>query len=123
MDNSARKSASEVASEISEKGEDTQITKVLSDLVSKGVGFHHAGLGVLTRNIVERSFKAGVIKLLTATQTLAPGWSLPGKTGVFVPVFLDMTQNMEAICLLVSWNTNKFVGVPEDQVMTLLVKR
>ena len=87
LDNSARKSAAEVASEISEKGEDTQITKVLSDLVSKGVGFHHAGLGVLTRNIVERSFKAGVIKLLTATPTLAAGVNLPARRVVLASVF------------------------------------
>jgi helicase len=87
LDNSARKSAAEVASEILEKGEDTQITKILSDLVSKGVGFHHAGLGVLTRNIVEKSFKTGVIKLLTATPTLAAGVNLPARRVVLASVF------------------------------------
>src|SRR5918996_1542003 len=47
LDTVARKSAANVALEILEEGEDIAITRILSDLVSKGVGFHHAGLGVL----------------------------------------------------------------------------
>jgi helicase len=87
LDTVARKSAASVASEILEKGEDIAITRILSDLVSKGVGFHHAGLGVLTRNLVEKSFKTGVIKLLTTTPTLAAGVNLPARRVILASVF------------------------------------
>src|SRR5918995_2059504 len=87
LDTIARKSAANVALEILEKGEDIAITRILSDLVSKGVGFHHAGLGVLTRNLVEKSFKAGVIKLLTTTPTLAAGVNLPARRVILASVF------------------------------------
>lgn len=87
LDTIARKSAANVALEILEKGEDIAITRILSDLVSKGVGFHHAGLGVLTRNLVEKSFKTGVIKLLTTTPTLAAGVNLPARRVILASVF------------------------------------
>jgi helicase len=87
LDKLERKSAAKVALEISEKGEDTEITRNLSELVSKGVGFHHAGLGALTRNLVEMSFKTGVIKLLTATPTLAAGVNLPARRVILASVF------------------------------------
>lgn len=87
LDTIARKSAANVALEILEKGEDIAITRTLSDLVSKGVGFHHAGLGVLTRNLVEKSFKTGVIKLLTTTPTLAAGVNLPARRVILASVF------------------------------------
>ena len=87
LDKLERKSAAKVALQISEKGEDTEITKNLSELVSKGVGFHHAGLGVLARNLVEMSFKTGVIKLLTATPTLAAGVNLPARRVILASIF------------------------------------
>ena len=87
LDKSERKSAAKVALQISEKGEDTEITRNLSELVSKGVGFHHAGLGVLARNLVEMSFKTGVIKLLTATPTLAAGVNLPARRVILASIF------------------------------------
>lgn len=87
LDKLERKSAAKVALQISEKGEDTEITRNLSELVSKGVGFHHAGLGVLARNLVETSFKTGVIKLLTATPTLAAGVNLPARRVILASIF------------------------------------
>jgi helicase len=87
LDNLERKSAADAAYQISDKGEDTEITRVLSELVSKGVGFHHAGLGGVTRNLVETSFKRGVIKLLTATPTLAAGVNLPARRVILASVF------------------------------------
>ena len=87
LDKLERKSAAKVALQISEKGEDTEITRNLSELVSKGVGFHHAGLGVLARNLIEMSFKTGVIKLLTATPTLAAGVNLPARRVILASVF------------------------------------
>ena len=45
--------------------------------VSKGTAFHHSGLVAKQRKLIEDSFKAGKIKMLTATPTLAFGVNLP----------------------------------------------
>src|SRR3712207_7482201 len=42
------------------RGDDSEITKALAKLVSKGVAFHHAGLAPSSREIVESSFRKGV---------------------------------------------------------------
>jgi helicase len=61
------------------KGEDIELTANLLQVVSKGVAFHHAGLGTSTREIVEQAFKQGTVKLLVATPTLAAGVNLPAR--------------------------------------------
>ena len=45
----------------------------LSDLVLKGVAFHHAGLVYKQRKLVEQSFRQGLIKFIVSTPTLALG--------------------------------------------------
>ncbi len=87
LDSKSRKSAAKLALEILETGEDTELTKVLSDVSSKAVGFHHAGLGLSLRNLVEESFKTGVIKLLIATPTLAAGVNLPARQVILSSIF------------------------------------
>lgn len=52
----------------------------LSNVIERGVGFHHAGLPFELRKAVETAFKKGVIKVLTATPTLAAGVNLPART-------------------------------------------
>ena len=60
--------------------EKTQISEELCEVVKCGVAFHHAGLAGAHRKIIEDSFKAGRIKVLTATPTLAFGVNLPART-------------------------------------------
>ncbi len=71
-----------VASDISYHGEKTSLTDQLANAVSRGAAFHHAGLSREHRRIVEAAFKAGNIKILTATPTLASGVNLPARTVV-----------------------------------------
>lgn len=49
----------------------------IRDLVPKGLGIHHAGMARSDRNLMERLFAEGVIKVLCCTATLAWGVNLP----------------------------------------------
>ena len=86
LDKGARELAVKASSEILAREDDSEITKTLAKLVSKGVAFHHAGLAPSSREIVESSFRKGVIKLLTATPTLAAGVNLPARRVVIASI-------------------------------------
>lgn len=49
----------------------------LRDLLPKGLGVHHAGMARADRNLMERLFSEGVLKVLCCTATLAWGVNLP----------------------------------------------
>ncbi|KZF21219.1 Sec63-domain-containing protein [Xylona heveae TC161] len=49
----------------------------LRDLLPKGIGTHHAGMARTDRNLIERLFTEGVLKVLCCTATLAWGVNLP----------------------------------------------
>ncbi|EFC37605.1 dead box RNA helicase [Naegleria gruberi] len=49
----------------------------LKELVPKGLGIHHAGLVRSDRNLVEKLFSEGIIRVLCCTSTLAWGVNLP----------------------------------------------
>ncbi len=71
---------SEVANRILQRGERTRLTEELAGMVRKGTAFHHAGLPSIHRKIVEDAFRNRLIKILTATPTLAAGVNLPSRT-------------------------------------------
>lgn len=58
-------------------------TKVLRQALSKGIGFHHAGLLPVLKNLVEDLFAKGLINVLYATETFAVGINMPAKTVCF----------------------------------------
>jgi len=60
-------------------GERTRISDLLAELVERGTAFHHAGLGSAHRRLIEKAFRNGKIKVLTATPTLAFGVNLPAR--------------------------------------------
>ncbi|SMR47532.1 unnamed protein product [Zymoseptoria tritici ST99CH_3D1] len=49
----------------------------IRELVQKGMGTHHAGMPRSDRNMIERLFAEGVLKVLCCTATLAWGVNLP----------------------------------------------
>jgi len=58
-------------------------TERLRHLASRGVLYHHAGLLPIYKEIVERLFTTGLVKLLFATETFALGVNMPAKCVVF----------------------------------------
>ncbi|CAM1511342.1 Fc.00g088550.m01.CDS01 [Cosmosporella sp. VM-42] len=52
-------------------------SKEIRELLSKGIGVHHAGMARADRNLMERLFGEGVLKVLCCTATLAWGVNLP----------------------------------------------
>lgn len=59
--------------------ESTPVGKKLSDCVSCGIAFHHAGLDYGQRRTVEEGFRNRSIKCIVATPTLAAGINLPAR--------------------------------------------
>ncbi len=62
-------------------------TDHLRRLLEKGTAYHHAGLLPTLKEVVERIFTTGLIKLLFATETFAVGVNMPARTVVFNSVF------------------------------------
>ena len=62
---------------------DEQATRDLFALASHGVGFHHAGMLPVHKEVVERLFTSGLLKLLFTTETFALGINMPARTVVF----------------------------------------
>ncbi|HEV8360342.1 MAG TPA: DEAD/DEAH box helicase [Candidatus Thermoplasmatota archaeon] len=59
--------------------EATTVEGRLGKGVRDGVAFHHAGLTNRQRSAVEKAFKAGLLKVIVATPTLAAGINLPAR--------------------------------------------
>jgi helicase len=73
--------------------EDSRSKEFLSQLLEHGVAFHNADLDWDQRDIVERWFRRGEIKVICATTTLAMGLNLPAKN-----VFIDPERWEQDCC-------------------------
>ncbi len=63
--------------ELAESLESNPTNDKLKEVLVNGAAFHHAGLGRAERTLIEDAFREGLIKVLTATPTLAMGVNLP----------------------------------------------
>lgn len=78
----------------------TRQCKKLASCIKHGVAFHHAGLLSKQKRLIEENFRNGLIKIITATPTLAMGINLPafrviirdakryypGRGAIYIPV-------------------------------------
>ncbi len=62
---------------------DAEDTNHLRSLAARGVLYHHAGMLPIDKEIVERLFTSGLVRLLFATETFALGVNMPARTVCF----------------------------------------
>ncbi|HLE46836.1 MAG TPA: DEAD/DEAH box helicase, partial [Candidatus Thermoplasmatota archaeon] len=76
-----------LAKDASDEGEPSLSGRHLGELVRHGVAFHTAGLSAAQRRLVEAQFRAGLIKVICATPTLAAGVNTPARRVVIRDVW------------------------------------
>ncbi|MGM0605422.1 MAG: ATP-dependent DNA helicase [Halobacteriota archaeon] len=78
LDSDARSALADVASKIRDVS-DTDTSEDLARVVEKGAAFHHAGLAAAHRSLVEDAFRDRLLKVISATPTLAAGVNTPSR--------------------------------------------
>ncbi|WP_440006900.1 ATP-dependent DNA helicase [Halomicrococcus sp. SG-WS-1] len=73
-----RDELADVAAEIRDVS-DTETSDDLADAVAEGAAFHHAGLASDHRALVEEAFRDRLVKVISATPTLAAGVNTPSR--------------------------------------------
>jgi len=88
--------------------EETKFSKDLVRCTSLGISFHHAGLQLIQRDIIENSFISKKLKVLVATPTLEQGVNLP--------------SNVVIISDAVRWNSRDRVyeDLPVNNVLNMM---
>lgn len=71
--------AGEVAVEVERASSSKIIGRELAEVVARGVAFHNAGLELEVRRQIEEGFRAGAIKVVVSTTTLAAGVNMPAR--------------------------------------------
>ncbi|MCY4729534.1 ATP-dependent DNA helicase [Natronomonas gomsonensis] len=78
LDDEEKAQLAEIAEEL--RGvSDTETSDDLADCVEKGAAFHHAGCASEHRSLVEDAFRERLIKVVSATPTLAAGVNTPSR--------------------------------------------
>ena len=63
--------------------DDNATSRQLRNTLAKGIAYHHAGLLPTLKEVIERLFTSGLLKLIFATETFAVGINMPARTVVF----------------------------------------
>ena len=69
--------------EVFQREQPDVLTPKLRRMYMRGIAFHHAGLHVSLKALVEELYEAGLINLLYCTSTFALGINMPARTVVF----------------------------------------
>ena len=77
----------------------------ITELLEKGIAFHHSGLIPVLKEIIEILFSRGYVKLLFATETFAVGINMPTKTVVFTG-YRKYDDHVEGLRLL---NSDEYI--------------
>lgn len=90
------------AAEALKGGQDhTTVENRLAKCIVGGAAFHHAGLRASERALVERLFKQGHLRALSATPTLAAGVNLPARRVIVRDLFrYDVNEGNQPIPVL-----------------------
>lgn len=59
------------------QGDNATYSSVLCSGIEAGIAYHHSGLSSKEKDLVEKSFRQGILSILCATTTLATGVNLP----------------------------------------------
>ncbi len=73
-----KKELAAIAESIEEES-NTSVGKNLAKMIKSGTAYHNAGLSNFQRKKVEKAFRSRLIKLITATPTLAAGINMPAR--------------------------------------------
>jgi superfamily II RNA helicase len=71
----------------------------ITNLLMRGIAFHHSGLLPLLKEIVELLFSKGYIKIMFCTETFAVGLNMPTKTVLFAG-FKKYDEEMDGMRML-----------------------
>jgi helicase len=82
--------------------EDSQGKDLLTDLLSHGVAYHNADLDWEQREIIERWFRQGEIRVVCATSTLAVGINLPARNVFIDPLRWDRDKTGRWVTIPIS---------------------
>ena len=56
---------------------------MLKKLLARGIGFHHAGMLTICKEVVEILFSDGYLKVVFATSTFSTGLNMPARSVFF----------------------------------------
>lgn len=91
----------EAAATLKSDEDGTSVEARLGKCIAGGAAFHHAGLRNRERGLVERLFKQGHLRALSATPTLAAGVNLPARRVVIRDLFrYDVNEGNKPIPVL-----------------------
>ena len=79
LQGSQRNELEKLARSVSKMGSDLETSKRLAGCIKGGAAFHHAGVARELRKAVEDNYKSHLIKVISATPTLAAGINTPAR--------------------------------------------